>query len=131
MAALVQETALYNSRGKYANPIDIWQDLFAKYLALAEPAQALKDWKRWGSVEFGDTRTHTLHWMYSLQNMGTPDFSVTANTLLYSVFKTPDGKKTYLAFNAQKTPITVRFSDGQTLTVAPNSLAKSGNSSQK
>jgi hypothetical protein len=125
MTALVGETALYNSRGRYANPIDIWQDLFAKYTALADPAKALKDWKRWGAVEFGETRTHTLHWMYSLQNMGIPDFSVTANTMFYSVFKGQGGKKTYLAFNAGKAPIKVTFSDGQTLDVAPNKLAQS------
>jgi lipopolysaccharide/colanic/teichoic acid biosynthesis glycosyltransferase len=35
----------------------------------------------------GDTRSHALHWMLSLQSMGTPDFDTTANTTLYSVFK--------------------------------------------
>ncbi len=68
------------------SPKDIWQDIFAKYLALADPAAALAQWDRWGSVELGDTRTHTLHWMLSLNEMGTPDFGVTADTTLYSVF---------------------------------------------
>ena len=72
----------------------------------------------------GDTRSHTLHWLLSLQAMGTPDFETTANTTLYSVFKRPDGKKTYLAFNATKQPITVRFSDGVVLQVAPGRLAR-------
>jgi hypothetical protein len=53
-----------------------------------------------------------------------PDFSVTANTTLFSVFKKPDGSKTYLAYNATKVPINVKFSDGKTLTVAPAALAK-------
>ena len=70
------------------------------------------------------TRAHTLHWMLSLAEMGAPDFSVTANTALYSVFAREGGGKTYLAFNASKAPITVRFSDGKTLTVAPGMLAR-------
>jgi hypothetical protein len=40
------------------------------------------------------------------------------------VFKRPDGRKTYLAFNAGKAPIQVAFSDGKTLNVAPGKLAR-------
>ena len=53
-------------------PKDIWQDIFAKYMALADPAAGLAQWDRWGSVEGGDTRTHTLHWLLSLNEMGRP-----------------------------------------------------------
>jgi hypothetical protein len=62
--------------------------------------------------------------MLSLQDMGTPDFGVTADTTLYSVFKRPDGHKTYLAYNAGKAPINVKFSDGKSLTVAPGTLGR-------
>jgi endoglucanase Acf2 len=124
LATLAPETAVFQSRGKRADPPDIWQDIFAKYMALADPAQALKDWNRWGSFELGDTRSHALHWMSSLHSMGTPDFATTANTTLYSVFRSATGKKTYLAYNASAAPITVQFSDGQTLTVPPRSLGK-------
>ena len=122
VATLGPETAVFASRGKYANPPDIWQDIFAKYLALAEPEQGFASWKRWGSFELGDTRTHTLHWLYSLQNFGTPDFSVTANTTFYSVFKNKKGEKTYLVFNAGKSDLQVRFSDGKTMLVKPGAL---------
>lgn len=127
VAILKPETDNYNDIGKFPPnppPKDVWQDIFAKYLALADPAAALAQWDPYGSVEAGDTRTHTLHWMLSLQQMGTPDFSVTANTTLYTVFKRPDGRKTYLAYNAGKTPINVKFSDGKTLTVAPGTLGR-------
>ena len=106
-------------------PKDGWQDIFTKYLALADPTAALEMWDRYGSVELGDTRTHTLHWMLSLNAMGSPDFSVTADTALYAVFRRPDGQKTHLAFNAGKTPLQVRFSDGKVLSVAPGTLAQS------
>ena len=125
VASLKPEIELFESRGKRVTPPDIWQDIFAQYLAVADPDAGLARWNRWGSFELGDTRTHALHWMLSLKEMGTPDFSITADTALYSVFKRPDGKKTYLAFNAGKNPIQVSFSDGQKLTVAPNKLARS------
>ena len=127
LEALKAETALYARYGtKPTNPPpdDIWQDIYAEYRALADPAAALAQWDRWGSVELGDTRTHTLHWMLSLQQMGEPDFGVHADTTLYGVFKRPDGQRTYLAYNAGRTPLTVHFSDGQVLTVAPGTLGR-------
>ena len=126
LAALKVETAAYQARGKFPPdppPDDIWQDVFAKYLALSDPAAALAQWNRWGSVELGDTRTHTLHWMLSLNEMGLPDTTISADTTLYQVFKRADGRRTYLAYNATKAPISVRFSDGKTLAVAPGALA--------
>lgn len=122
LAELPGQSATHASRGRKPDPVDIWQDIFAKYLALADPAQALSTWNRWGAVEFGDTRTHALHWMLSLQRMGTPDFTVTADTALYSVFRRADGARTYLAFNAGSTAITVRFSDGTQLQVPSGRL---------
>ena len=125
VASLKPEIALWESRGKKINPPDIWQDIFSQYLGLADPAAGLAAWNRWGSFELGDTRTHALHWLLSLQEMGAPDVSVGANTALYSVFKRADGRKTYLAFNAGRAPIQVKFSDGQVLDVAPGKLARS------
>jgi hypothetical protein len=125
LAALKEEQDIWASRFKQANPRDIWQDVFAKYQALADPEAALAQWNRWGAVELGETRSHTLHWLLSLNELGTPDVSVSADTPLYAVFKRPDGRRNYLAFNAGKTPITVRFSDGQSLEVAPGKLARS------
>ena len=124
LATLPEDTRIYESRGKRANPTDMWQDLFAKYMGLTDPAEGLKMWDRWGAVELGDTRTHTLHFLLSLEKMGPPDFSVTADHVLHSVFKRADGQRTYLAYNAGKTPLRVTFSDGQVLEVAARSLAQ-------
>ena len=126
--ALKPETETYEKYGKRPSnppPRDVWQDIFAKYLSLADPQQALTQWDRWGSVELGDTRTATLHWLLNLQAMGTPDFAVTADTSLYAVFKRADGKRTYLALKAGKAPLTVRFSDGKQLLVPPGTLGTS------
>ena len=123
LAALKDEEKIWAGRGKKVDPADIWQDIFAKYLALADPAAALAGWNRWGAVELGDSRTHTLHFLMSLVEMGAPDLDVSADTPLFQVFKR-EGKRTYLAFNAGKAPITVRFSDGQQLSVPPGQLAR-------
>ncbi len=125
------ETEAYKKRGKFPPnppPDDVWQEVFAKYLALADPAAALALWDPRGSVRDGESPTHTLHWMLSLQAMGTPDFSVSADTVLYQVFKRPDGQRSYLAYNAGKAPLTVRFSDGKQLVVAPGALGRLGGS---
>ena len=129
VGTLKGDTDTYLARGKgYSEvPKDIWQDIFMKYLALADPQQALASWDRWGSVELGDTRTHALHWLLSLNEMGTADPLVTADTTLYAVFRRSDGRKTYLAYNATKAPLSVRFSDGTVLSVAPATLARSFN----
>jgi endoglucanase Acf2 len=120
--ALNGEMATYAARGRRADPPDIWQDIFAQYLALADPAAALAQWQRWGSFELGDTRSHALHWMLSLAQMGTPDFETVADTPLFSVFRRTDGQRTYLAYNATTAPLSVHFSDGKVLLVAPGSL---------
>lgn len=124
LATLEADTAVYAQRGKRADPPDIWQDIFAKYLALADPQAALPQWQRWGAVELGDSRSHSLHWLLSLHALGTPDFSVRANTPLYAVFRQPDGRRTHLAYNASAQPLTVKFSDGVQLEVPPRQLVR-------
>jgi hypothetical protein len=126
LAALADEQKIWAERGKKVDPPDIWQDVFAKYLALADPDAALKAWNRWGAVELGDSRTHTLHFLMSLAELGAPDTTVTADTTLYQVFRRPDGRRSHLAFNAGRAPITVRFSDGRVLEVPPGRLVRAG-----
>ncbi len=122
---LPNEVKAYGSRGgDDGTPPDIWQDVIASAVALGDSAKGMALWKRGGSVEFGETRTHTNHWLWRLAEMGSPDFSITANTALYAVFKRGDGQRTYLAWNAGSTPLKVTFSDGHMLEVAPRGLAQ-------
>lgn len=123
--ALATETRAYSARGMSdGTPKDIWQDIFALYLGLADPAAALAQYRPKGDSESGETRSHSLHWLLSLKEMGTPDFSITADTALYGVFRQPDGKRTYLAYNAGMAPLSVTFSDGKTLQVMPHQLGR-------
>lgn len=122
LEALDKEIKIYEGRGKRAKPEDIWQDLFAKYLALVDAPGGIKRWDRYGSYELGDTRTHTYHWLHSMATLGPPDLTVTANTPFYAVFKPPSGKKTYMVYNPGTQGIAVKFSDGKTVTVAQQGL---------
>lgn len=125
MAALEKETEIYQSRGKRAKPDDIWQDLFAKYVALVDPKKGLARWNEWGSVELGDTRTHAQHWLMFLNEVGTPDLSITANTHFYASFKSDSGQRTYMAYNPTSSSLDVRFSDGYVLKAHPMTLSVS------
>jgi endoglucanase Acf2 len=122
MAALEREIQIYEGRGKRAKPHDIWQDLFAKYVALVDPTKGRARWDEWGSVELGDTRTHVHHWLAFLEETGTPDLAVTADTHFYAVFRHANKGKTYMVFNPQAQTRTVRFSDGVTLQALPGKL---------
>jgi endoglucanase Acf2 len=106
------------------NQDEIWQDALAAYLALTDPSAGLARWNPAGTVESGETRSHTLYWLLSLSEMGTPDFSVTADTALYSVFRDAQGQRTYLAYNAGDMVRQVLFSDGKLLEVDPHTLAR-------
>jgi hypothetical protein len=125
VAALPAAVKAYNARGgDDGTPADIWQDVIASYAALGDPEAGTALWNRKGSVEGGETRSHTAFWLASLKEMGTPDFTVTADTPLYSVFKDKGGARTYLAYNARSTPIKVKFSTGTTVDVPPKSLVR-------
>ena len=126
IAALGPEKKAYEARGMSdGTSDDIWQDIFASYLALGDPDAALAQWRPRGNNELGETRSHTLHWLLNLKEMGTPDFSVTADTALFGVFHNASGQRTYLAYNAGDAAREVHFSDGKMLSVAAHSLARS------
>jgi endoglucanase Acf2 len=125
VAALPAEVKAYNARGvSDGTPADIWQDVIASYAALGDPEAGSALWNRRGSVEAGETRSHTLYWLSSLREMGTPDLSVTADTPLYAVFKDKGGARTYLAYNARSSAIKVTFSTGKTVDVPARSLVR-------
>ena len=125
LAALPGMRARYLAHDRNdGTPPDIWQDLLACYQALIDPERALAAWSRDARVEFGESRAHTLYWMLSLRELGRPDFSVTADTALYAVFRDAHGTRTYLAYNAGTAPRRVSFSSGVTLVVPPGALAR-------
>lgn len=103
-----------------------WPDLMEMYLALIAPAQALNDWERTAYLFDGETRAHEFAWISSLGQLGRADWSVTADTPLFAVFRNDVGKRTHVAFNPGTNAIQVAFSDGVTVTIPPASFAVDG-----
>lgn len=120
------ELALYHEENytgidKLADPTDRWNDIWSEYEALADPEYALTYWDRTAEEEGGESRAHTYHYIMSLKNYGTPDTSITSDTVLSTVFN-KDGVKTYSAFNVEDTAKTVTFSDGIQIKAEPHKL---------
>ncbi|GIF73991.1 glycosyl hydrolase [Asanoa siamensis] len=108
----------------------VWPDVLWSFRALGSGGAgdaALAAWRANPGYppEDGETRAHTFHWLRNVAALGTVDTSVTADTPLYAVF-TKNGARTYVATNATANPVTVRFSDGRTLTVAGGRTATTG-----
>ena len=101
-----------------------WKDIIWKYLALAEPGNALALFYADPNYEpeAGDSKAHTYHWLGNLKRMGKLDVSVTADIPTYSVLKSLSGKKTYIAYNAKTDSVIVNYSDGFSMKVPPRQL---------
>lgn len=116
----------YDSSGQSdGTPEDIWQDIFAASVAIADPELGFQKWKPRGTVELGETRTRTLHWLTMLKEMGRPNLTTTADTVMYGVFEhESNSQTTYLAYNPDRNSKTIKFSDGQEMTAQPGQLVK-------
>ncbi len=103
---------------------DIWQDVLWEYLALADPSLALSYYFADNQYEpfDGESRAHTLHWLYNLKKMGHVDTTTTADISTYAVFRDANGDRTYNAYNPGSLTRQVNFSDGYTMMVAPKEL---------
>lgn len=97
----------------------IWKDVLWQYLALSDPDRALSYYLQDPNYERfdGESRAHTLHWLYNMKKMGHPHFEVTADIPTYAVFMDDANQKTYIAYNASGSVRKVRFSDGYEMNV--------------
>jgi endoglucanase Acf2 len=101
-----------------------WKDILWEYLALSDPGLALSYYYADQSYEpeAGESRAHTLHWLYNMKKMGHVDTTIFADIPTYSVFRTQDDDLTYVAYNAGSQNRLVTFSDGHSMTVAPKEM---------
>ena len=100
---------------------DIWQDIFASWVALYDPDRAVRMWNPSGPNELGDGKARTYYWLKTLESHGTPDLGITADTPSFGVF-VRDGIRTYCAYNHLDTERPVAFSDGIAFAMKPNQL---------
>lgn len=103
----------------------IWKDVMWQYLALSDADRALSLYlSDPGYTPFdGESKAHTMHWLYNFKKMGRPDTAVSASVPLYSVFVSSTGDTTYAAFNVNSSPLEVQFSDGFSMTIPARALA--------
>lgn len=100
-----------------------YTDVLWEYRALSNPEEA-RTWydTEYSPGDFGESRAHTAHWIYTLDAVGSPDSTVTADTAFYSVFR-DNNTRTYVAYNAGDEKLMVSFSDGTELPVEPRATA--------
>jgi len=104
---------------------DYWADIVWNYRAFSDPDDAASMFEAQAgsySPEFGETKAHTYHWIYTLLELGNPRRDVTADHPLAHVFD-DGGELTYVAYNGADTTTTVTFSDGTSLSIPANSFA--------
>ncbi|WP_327418207.1 glycosyl hydrolase [Streptomyces sp. NBC_01233] len=102
-----------------------WRDIFWQVQALYDPGKAMAAWNQWdgGYVpEAGETKAHTYHWVGTMNSIGAPDMTVTAN-MPSAVAFAKNGTETYAAHNYGAEECSVVFSDGGVLNVPARSTA--------
>lgn len=102
-----------------------WKDIFWQVQALYDPAKAMSYWNQWNGgyvPEAGETKAHTYQWVATMNAIGSPDMTITANMPSAVAFDN-HGTKTYAAHNYGSEACTVVFSDGGVLNVPARSTA--------
>ena len=105
---------------------DLWRDLWWNLIAMVDPERALADYNTVSTyeAEAGESKAHTYHWLHTMNALGhiqTGTGNLTSNYPAAMAFE-KNGVINYLAYNFSDTNITVSYSDGKSMTVAPNSF---------
>ena len=111
----------------------VWKDVLWQYLALGDPARRPSAYYNAdpGYEPFdGESRAHTLHWLYNLKKMGHVETDITADVPTYAVFRDASDALTYVAYNAGADARQVTFSDGFSFLVAPRTMRSESTSAE-
>ncbi|MCR9134080.1 MAG: glycosyl hydrolase [bacterium] len=96
-----------------------WKDVFWQYLSMSDADLALSYYN--ADINYnpfdGESRAHTLHWLYNMKKMGHYNTEITSNVPLYAVFVNSNNDTTYTAYNANLVEKLVTFSDGFTMLI--------------
>ncbi|MCF8260458.1 MAG: carbohydrate-binding protein [Melioribacteraceae bacterium] len=110
----------------------VWQDILWEYLALADPNLAISHY--YANIDYepfdGESRAHTLHWLYNLKKMGQFETTIFADITTYAVFRDAEDNLTYVAYNASSTERKVTFSDGFEMLVPGKELLSKSTSTE-
>ena len=100
-----------------------WGDLIVMFNALQDPGMAVDYMDAHPScrLEGGNTHAFMYQWIQTLDDLGTPEAEVTADTPFFNVYR-KDGKRTYAVYHFGDAPAEVRFSDGHVMTARPGTV---------
>ncbi|MEM9480882.1 MAG: glycoside hydrolase, partial [Verrucomicrobiota bacterium] len=107
----------------------VWGDLIMMFRALNDPASsaAYIDANPECTIEVGNSHAFMYHWIHTFERLGLNDVEVTSDYPFVNVYNKA-GKRTYAAYNFRSVPISVTFSDGTEMSVAPRGLTVVGGS---
>ncbi|RMG32344.1 MAG: hypothetical protein D6732_13520, partial [Methanobacteriota archaeon] len=102
----------------------IWKDILWQYLSMSDANLALSYYYADPNYEpfDGESRAHTMHWLYNMKKLGHVEPHVSADIPSFAVFVNNAGDTTYVAFNPGSETRTVNFSDGFSMNVGAKKL---------
>ncbi|QCT03344.1 carbohydrate binding module (family 6) [Paenibacillus algicola] len=103
------------------------RDLVYMYQAISQPEEALKAFENTAplfAAQAGSSKAHAYAWISMLNERGTQNKDITADTPLYAVYKHPEHGSTYVVYNMSSSPVNVTFSDGTTMTASPSGFTE-------
>ena len=98
-----------------------WKDILWSFLALADAELALSYFNSDRNYDIfdGETKARTMHWIYNLNTLGHINTEVQANIPTYNVFVNSEDDTTYVAYNSDRSPKKVTFTNGFSFEVPP------------
>lgn len=121
-----------SSNGKPSGLVaDQWRDLWWNLWAMVDADAAIADYNTVSSYtpEAGETQAHTYHWIHTFSALGqlaTGTGSLTSDHPAALAFE-KDGVTNYVVYNFTDQQLVVSYSDGQTVTAAPNAFTLMSN----
>ncbi|MEN8824391.1 MAG: glycosyl hydrolase, partial [Glaciecola sp.] len=105
---------------------DQWRDIWWNLMAINDAQAAIDDYNTVTSYvpEQGESKAHTYHWINTFNALGTMETGLGTLTADYPAAMAfiKDGVMNYVVYNFGTSPLTVTFSDGVTVTAAPNAF---------
>jgi endoglucanase Acf2 len=101
-----------------------WEDVFWQYLSMSDAEIAFSYFNADPDYEQfdGESRAHTMHWLYNMKEMGLYNTEVSADIATYAVFVDANNDTTYNAFNSGSLERVVTFSDGFSISIPANTM---------
>jgi endoglucanase Acf2 len=109
---------------KKGGVLDTWTDVMMAYAAIGNPDSVWNVFQTWNGVgaEGGVTKPWYRHWLGNLRTRGALDTTVSADHPA-AIAMRMGNLRTWMAWNPDSVPATVRFTDGKTLMVPARKMA--------